>query len=67
MGSESEKRIADAKQFKWKDSKIFTEDRIGRNYQEGLRTKFDGVSIKDLTKRELIAVINYMGKRYKGK
>ena len=50
----------------FKDSKIFTEDRIERNYREGLRTKFDGVYIKDLMKRELIAVINYMGKRYGG-
>ena len=65
MANESEKRVADAKQFRWEHSKIFTEERIERNYQEGLRTKFDGVHIKDLTKRELIAVINYMGKRYK--
>ena len=67
MSNKAEKDLADAKQFRFEGSKVFTEERIERNYREGLRTKFDGVYIKDLTKRELIAVINYMGKRYKGK
>ena len=66
MGNKAEKDLADAKQFRFEGSKVFTEERIERNYREGLRTKFDGVYIKDLTKRELIAVINYMGKRYGG-
>ena len=53
------------KESAFKDHELFTEDRIERNYQEGLKTKLSGVSIADLTKRELIAVVNYIGKRYK--
>ena len=52
------------KESAFKDHELFTEERIERNYQEGLNTKLEGVAIADLTKRELIAVVNYIGKRY---
>ena len=72
MGNKAEKDLADAKQFRFEGSKVFTEERIERNYREGLKDKitFPGdepVLIADLTKRELIALLNYLGKRYAGR